>query len=213
MSRTVRVQPEPLRGTTPMDTDAQVGGLTSGACGTRTKIDNRAQATIRRLREAQLTMAGSLTFPNTDKKPAKFAQMPAGLNKTQVDGASSWFQSVHCDLPFPSLRLDTSHGEPFPAREHTQRPCALPQPKGAALVPTPRRESCATHYLHHTGAVDTLTSVWRLPHARVLISVTGGAAGFRIDKRLKASFQRGLKAAVRTILALILALTLWPCAL
>ena len=58
-----------------------------------------------------------------------------------------------------------------------------------------------------------LTSVWRLPHARVLISVTGGAAGFRIDKRLKASFQRGLKAAVRTILALILALTLWPCAL
>ena len=86
----VRVQPEP-----PMKMDAQAGGLTPGACVcTRTKIDNRAQATICRLQEAQLSMAGSLTFPNTDKKPAKFAQMPAGLTKAQVDGASSWFQSI-----------------------------------------------------------------------------------------------------------------------
>ena len=71
-------------------------------------------------------------------------------------------------------------------------------------MPTPRRESCATHHRHHAGAVDTLTSVWRLPHASVLISVTGGGTGFSIDKRLKASFQRGLKAAVRAILALTL---------
>ena len=87
----VRVQPEP-----PMKMDAQAGGLTPGACVcTRTKIDNRAQATICRLQEAQLSMAGSLTFPNTDKDPAKFAQMPAGLKKPQVDGTNSWFQSVH----------------------------------------------------------------------------------------------------------------------
>ena len=117
MSRTVRVQPEPLRGTTPMKTDAHAGGLTPGACGTRTKIDNRAQVTIRRLREAQLTMAGSLTFPHTDKKPAKFAQMPAGLNKAQVDGTSSWLKIVHCDLP--SVWIATE-GHP---REHTQPPC------------------------------------------------------------------------------------------
>ena len=118
MSRTVRVQPEPLRGTTrPMETDAHAGGLTPGACGTRTKIDNRAQVTIRRLREAQLTMAGSLTFPHTDKKPAKFAQMPAGLNKAQVDGTSSWLKIVHCDLP--SVWIAT---ERHP-REHTQPPC------------------------------------------------------------------------------------------
>ena len=101
-----------------METDAQAGGPTpSSKCGTRTKIDNRAQATIHRLQEAQLTMAGSLTFPNTDKKPAKFAQMPAGLNKAQVDGTSSWLKIVHCDLPSAWIATE---GHP---REHTQPPC------------------------------------------------------------------------------------------
>ena len=123
-SRAVRVQPEPLQ-PEPLQPeplrvtmDAQV---TPGACVcTRTKIDNRAQATICRLQEAQLSMAGSLTFPNTDKDPAKFAQMPAGLNKPQVDGTNSWFQSVHtpkrgCLGAHPTPRV-MRHPPPSPRR-------------------------------------------------------------------------------------------------
>ena len=53
-------------------------------------------------------------------------------------------------------------------------------------------------------AVDTLMDVWKLEPAKVLISVTGGAAGFKPDKRLRTAFERGLKAAVRTTKAWVI---------
>ena len=105
---------------------------------TRGKIDARAQATIKSLQDAKIRKAGSLTFPNTDKKPAKFAEMPAGLSKEQIN-----------------------------------------------------------------NAIDVLQEVWRMPRANVLISVTGGAQAFKLDKRLTASFQRGLRSAVRTTKACV----------
>ena len=54
------------------------------------------------------------------------------------------------------------------------------------------------------AAVDTLMEVWKLEPAKVLISVTGGAAGFKPDKRLRTAFERGLEAAVRTTKAWVI---------
>ena len=107
--------------------------------GTRGKIAKRAEETIGNLKKAGIERAGALTFPNTDKRAAKFAKIPPMTQKNQVD-----------------------------------------------------------------TAIDELTKVWNLPRASVLISVTGGAQAFSLDKRLTASFQRGLKAAVRTTKACVI---------
>ena len=107
--------------------------------GTRGKIAKRAEETIGNLKKAGIERAGALTFPNTDKRAAKFAKIPPMTQKNQVD-----------------------------------------------------------------TAIDELTRVWNLPRASVLISVTGGAQAFSLDKRLTASFQRGLKAAVRTTKACVI---------
>ena len=102
-------------------------------------MNEKAEATIARLREERIKKAGSLAFPNTDRLPAKFAIIPDDLDKSQID-----------------------------------------------------------------AAVDTLMKVWKLEPAKVLISVTGGAAGFKPDKRLRTAFERGLKAAVRTTKAWVI---------
>ena len=53
-------------------------------------------------------------------------------------------------------------------------------------------------------AVDALVEVWKLDLPNVLISVTGGAMGLEVEKRLLTSFQRGLRAAVRTTKAWVI---------
>ena len=77
--------------------------------GTRGKIDARAAETIEKLEKAQIKNAGALTFPNTDKKPAKFAKMPPIKEKAAVDKAIDVLTDVW-KLPRASVLISVTGG-------------------------------------------------------------------------------------------------------
>ena len=77
--------------------------------GTRGKIDARAAATIAKLENARISNAGALTFPNTDKKPAKFAKMPDMKRKEDVDKAIDVLTDVW-KLPRASVLISVTGG-------------------------------------------------------------------------------------------------------
>ena len=77
--------------------------------GTRGKIDARAAATIAKLENARISNAGALTFPFTDKKPAKFAKMPDMKRKEDVDKAIDVLTDVW-KLPRANVLISVTGG-------------------------------------------------------------------------------------------------------
>lgn len=77
--------------------------------GTRGRIDARAANTIAKLQNAGISNAGALTFPNTDKKPAKFAKMPDMKDKAGVDNAMKVLTDVW-KLPRTNVLISVTGG-------------------------------------------------------------------------------------------------------
>jgi hypothetical protein len=77
--------------------------------GTRGKIVARAEETITNLKKAGIERAGALTFPNTDKGPAKFAKIPPMKDKRSVDTAIDELTKVW-NLPRASVLISVTGG-------------------------------------------------------------------------------------------------------
>ena len=77
--------------------------------GTRGKIAKRAEETIDNLKKAGIDGAGALTFPNTDKKAAKFAKIRPMQDKSSVDTAIDELTKVW-NLPRVGVLISVTGG-------------------------------------------------------------------------------------------------------